>query len=132
MTAQRPRAGSESMDTTVLGAITPTQVQDNNQGPTQVSHSARSQLMDTLQLPQSPVLSRRGREATGTHGVGAVDCDKCRTAREFSSIPSKQKVMQNADDEEDEFEEHDDFSSEFGERERVTAEAVGEPKFNSA
>ena len=40
--------------------------------------------------------------------------------------------MKNADNEDDEFEEHDGFSSEFGERDGVTAEALGEPKFNSA
>ena len=40
--------------------------------------------------------------------------------------------MKNADSEDEEFEEHDGFSSEFGEREEVTAEAIGEPKFNSA
>ena len=40
--------------------------------------------------------------------------------------------MKNADNEDDEFKEHDGFSSGFGEREEVTAEAVGEPKFNSA
>ena len=57
VTAKRPLAGSESMDTTALGAITPTQVQDNNQGPTQVSLSPRSQRLDTLQPPQSPVLA---------------------------------------------------------------------------
>ena len=45
------------MDTTALGAITPTQVQDNNQGPTQVSLSPRSQRLDTLRPPQSPVLA---------------------------------------------------------------------------
>ena len=31
-----------------------------------------------------------GRAATGTHGVGAVDCGNCRTARGPSCIPSKQ------------------------------------------
>ena len=57
VTVKRPLAGSESVDTTALGAITPTQVQDYNQGPTQVSLLPRSQRMDTLQPPQSPVLA---------------------------------------------------------------------------
>ena len=30
---------------------------------------------------------RRGRTATGTHGVGAVDCDNCRTARVPAAFP---------------------------------------------
>ena len=98
VTAKRPFAGSESMDATALGAITPTQVQDNNLGPTQVSLSPRSQRLDTPQPPQSPVLAD-SRAATGTHGVGAVDCHNCRTARGFSCIPSKLKVMKNADNE---------------------------------
>ena len=57
VTAKRPLAGSESMDATALGAITPTQAQDNNLGPTQVSLSPRSQRLDSLQPPQSPVLA---------------------------------------------------------------------------
>ena len=57
VTAKRPLAGSESMDTSALGAINPTQVQDNNQGHTQVSLSPRSQRFYTLQPPQSPVLA---------------------------------------------------------------------------
>ena len=57
VTAKRPLAESEPMDTTALGAITPTQVQDNNQGPTQVSLSPRSQRLDPLQSPQPPVLA---------------------------------------------------------------------------
>ena len=51
--AKRSLAGSESMDMTVLGAISPTLVQDCNQAPTQVSLSPRSHRMDALQ-PQHP------------------------------------------------------------------------------
>ena len=71
--AKRPLTASESINTTALGAITPTQVQDNL-GPIQVSLSPRSQRSDTLQPPQSP-------------GVGTVDCDNCRTARGPAAFP---------------------------------------------
>ena len=37
--------------------------------------------------------------------------------------------MRNGDNEDDEFEEHDGFSSEFGEREGVTAETLWRAKF---
>ena len=51
---------------------------------------------------------------------------------QLHSLQTEVTVMKNADNEDDEFEEYDGFSSEFGEREEVTAEALGEPKFNSA
>ena len=75
------------MDTTALGAIPPTQVQDNNQRPTQVSLSPG---VATVGHPATSGISsagRRGRAATGTHGVGTVDCDNCRTARGPAAFP---------------------------------------------
>ena len=48
------------------------------------------------------------------------------------SLQTSVTVMKNVDNEEDEFEEQDGFSSEFGEREGITTEALGEPKNNSA
>ena len=132
VTAKRPLAGSESTDTTALGAITPTQVQDNNQGPTQVSLSPRSQRLDTLQPPQSPVLA----DVVAQLQVLMESIQSIATTvgqgGQLHSLQAEVTVMKNADNEDDEFEEHDGFSSEFGEREGVTAEALGEPKFDSA
>ena len=47
---------------------------------------------------------------------------------QLHSLQTEVTVMKNADNEEDEFQERDGFSSEFGEREEVTAEALDEPK----
>ena len=133
VTAKRPLAGSESMDTTALGAITPTQVQDNNQGPTQVSLSPRSQRLDTLQPPQYPVLADVVAQLQVLMAsVQSIATTVGQLGGQLHSFQTEVTVMKNADNEEDEFEEHDGFSSEFGETEGVTAEALGEPKFNSA
>ena len=119
VTVKRPLAGSESMDTTALGAITPTQVQDNNQGPTQVSLSPRSQRMDTLQPPQSPVLAD---VVSQLHVLMASVQSTATTVGQLGgqlhSLQTQVTVMKNADNEDDEFEEHDGFSSELGEKER--------------
>ena len=55
--AKRPLAGGESMDTTDFGAISPTLVQDCNRASTQFLLSPRSQQLDALQPPPSPVLA---------------------------------------------------------------------------
>ena len=121
------------MDTTALGAITPTQVQDNNQGPTQVSLSLRSQRMDTLQPPQSPVPADVVAQLQVLMAsVQSIATTVGQLGGQLHSLQTEVAVMKNADNEDDKFEEHDGFSSEFGEREGVTAQALGEPKFNSA
>ena len=132
-TAKRPLAGSEPMDTTALGAITPTQVQDNNQGPTQVSLSPRSQRLDPLQTPQPPVLADVVAQLQVLMAsVQSIATTVGQVGGQLHSLQTEVTARRNADNEEDEFEEHDGFSSEFVEREGVTAEALGEPKFNSA
>ena len=119
------------MDTTALGAITPTQVQDNNQGPTQVSLSPRSQRMDTLQPPQSPVLADVVAQLQVLMAsVQSIATTVGQLGGQLHSLQTEVTAMKNADNEDDEFEEHDGFSSEFEERKRE--DALGEPKFNSA
>ena len=120
VTAKRPLAGSESMDTTALGAITPTQVQDNNQGPTQVS---------TLQPTQAPVLADVVPQLQVLMAsVQSIATTVGQLGGQLHSLQAEVTVMKHADNEDDEFEEHDGFSSEFGEREG----ALASQKINSA
>ena len=123
VTAKRPLAGSELMDTTGLGAITPTQVQDNNQGPTHVSLSPRSQRMDTLRPPQSPVLADVVAQLQALMAsVQSIATTVGQLGGQLHVLQTEVTVMKNANNEDDEFKEHCGFSSEFGEREGVTAE----------
>ena len=84
VSAKRPLAGSESMDPTALGAITPTQVHPRKSRSRQGRNGWTPYNLRNLQCWK-----------TGTHGVG----------------------REPADNEDDEFKEHDGFSPEFGERE---------------
>ena len=121
------------MDATALGAITPTEVQDNNPGPTQVSLPPRSKRLDTLQPPQSPVLAYVVAQLQVLiASVQSIATTVGQLWDQLHSLQTEVTVMNNADNEDDEFEEHDGLSSESGEREGVTAEALGEPKFNTA
>ena len=54
---KRPLAGGESKDTKVIGAISPTLMQDCNQTSTQVLLSPRSRRLVALQPPPVPVLA---------------------------------------------------------------------------
>ena len=111
VTVKRPLAGSDSMDTTALGAITPTQVQDNNQ----VSLSPRSQRMDTLQPPQSPVPADEVAQLQVLMAsVQSTATTVGQLGGQLISLQTEVTVMKNADNEDDEFEEHDGFSSERG------------------
>ena len=90
--------------------------------------------MDTLQPPQSPVLAdvvAQLQELMAS--VQSIATTVGQLGGQLISLQTEVTVMKNADNEDDEFEEHDGFSSELErEREGVTADALGEPKLNSA
>ena len=75
--------------------------------------------MDTLQPPQSPVLADVVAQLQVLMAsVQSIATTVGQLGSQLHSLQTEVTVMKNADNEDDEFKEHDGFSSEFGERER--------------
>ena len=85
---------------------------------TQVSLSPRSQRLDNLQLPQSPVLADVVAQLQVLMAsVQSIATTVGQLGGQLHSLQTGVTVMKNADNEDDEFEEHDGFSSDL-EKER--------------
>ena len=128
--AKRPLAGGESMDTTDVGAISPALVQDYSQAPTQLLLLQRMQRLDTLQLPPSPVLADIAAQLqvlmASTQSIATT---VGQLGGQMQSFQAEVTEMKNAENEDDELQEHDGFSSKLEEGGVAIAEARGKPKF---
>ena len=127
-------SGSQQMDTTVYGAVSPTLVRNSTQWPAQISLSPRSQRMDTLEPPQTPVLADIAAQLQVLlSSMQSIATTVGQLGGQMQSLQAEVMEMKNAENEDDdEFEEHDGFSTEFALRDGATVEATGEPTLKSA